>query len=33
MWTIAFITVSVVAVYSKIALWQHNKRVMNGEEE
>lgn len=33
MWTIALIASSALAVYAKIALWQHNKRVLNNEEE
>lgn len=33
MWTIALIASSALAVYAKLALWQHNKRVLNDEEE
>lgn len=33
MWTVAIILLSAVAIYSRIALWQHNKSVMNSEEE
>lgn len=33
MWTIIFIALSALAVYAKLALVQHNKRVLNGEEE
>lgn len=33
MWTIALIVSSALAVYAKLALVQHNKRVLNGEEE
>ena len=33
MYTIALITVSAIAIYFKIALWQHNKSVINGEEK
>ena len=33
MWTIALIASSALAVYAKLALWQHNKRVLNGEED
>jgi len=33
MWMIALIASSALAVYAKLALVQHNKRVSNGEEE
>lgn len=32
MWTITMIALSALAVYAKIALWQHNKKVMEEEE-
>lgn len=32
MWTITMIVLSALAVYAKIALWQHNKKVMEEEE-
>lgn len=33
MWTFTVVILSAAAIYSRIALWQHNKRVLNGEEE
>lgn len=33
MWMIALIALSALAVYAKLALVKHNKRVSNGEEE